>query len=323
MMSLPSDAAESDSPGIEPIKLIIPKDQAMRVTQELFLKGRQINALYISTREQLDIAETRKRAWVAFASELFNNVVAGSDVLNYVGSISLRVPQETDSIETLSEQFHTELNQRLGRLRMVRQMIENGSDVVSENVASDALMARVATIPAPQAAPPAAPAQGLESAPKPRPRSHAATPAILSKTKIVLVLCSRNGTARQALCRFASQMNLEFEIIDFNPEQPATIAEQLYHHRDAKFAIIYWGEPAGRELPGSAHPERYVGFALGFVLGRLGRGRVFIMGSTATPPLPGFTRVLSAQLDSSGGWQIQLARRMKSAGVDVDLNKLT
>ena len=306
-----------------PIKLKISKDQALRVTQELLLKGHQINSLYISTREQLDLAETRKRAWVAFASELFNNVVADSDVLNYVGSISLSVSQKTDSIETLSVEFHNELNQRLGRLRMVRQKIENGSDVVSENVASDALMARVAPITAPQAAPPAAPAQVVDSTPKPRPRGHAPTPATLSKTKIVLVLCSRNGTARQALCRFASQMNLEFEIIDFNPEQPATIAEQLYHHRDAKFAIIYWGEPAGRELPGSAHPERYVGFALGFVLGRLGRGRVFIMGSTATPPLPGFTRVLSAQLDSSGGWQIQLARRMKAAGVDVDLNKLT
>ena len=306
-----------------PIKLKISKDQALRVTQELLLKGRQINALYISTREQLYLAETRKRAWVAFASELFNNVVAGSDVLNYLGSISLSVPQETESIETLAEQFHTELNQRLERLRMVRQKIENGSDLVGENAAADALMARVAPIPAPEAVPPAAPARALEPTPKPHPRSHAPTPATLSKTKIVLVLCSRNGTARQALCRFASQMNIEFEIIDFNPEQPATIAEQLYHHRDAKFAIIYWGEPAGRELPGSAHPERYVGFALGFVLGRLGRGRVFIMGSTATPPLPGFTRVLSAQLDSSGGWQIQLARRMKSAGVDVDLNKLT
>jgi hypothetical protein len=30
-----------------------------------------------------------------------------------------------------------------------------------------------------------------------------------------------------------------------------------------------------------------------------------------------------SQLDSGGGWQIQLARRMKSAGVNIDLNSLT
>ena len=322
-MSMAGDAAKSDSPKIGPLKLIISRGEALRVTQELFLKGRQINSLYISTREQLDLAETRKRAWVASGYELFEKVVAGSDVLNYLGSISLSVRKETDSIETLSEQFHTELNQRLERLRMVRQMIENGSDLLDEDVDASVPAARVAPNPTLKTARPAEPLTEIEAKPKQRIHTQAIAPASVSKTKIVLVLCSRNGTARQALCRFASQMHLEFEIIDFNPEQPATIAENLYHHRDAKFAIIYWGEPAGRELPGSAHPERYVGFALGFVLGRLGRGRVFIMGSTTTPPLPGFTRVLSAQLDSGGGWQIQLARRMKSAGVDVDLNKLT
>jgi len=118
-------------------------------------------------------------------------------------------------------------------------------------------------------------------------------------------------------------MNLNFEIIDYNPDSPARIVNEIYNHRDAGFAIVYWGEPTGRELPGSAHPERYVGFSLGFALGRFGRGRVFVLGSTTTPPLPGFARLLVSQLDSSGGWQIQLARRMKAAGVDIDLNLLT
>lgn len=320
MMFISSDAAYSDTPKLDAIKLIIPKEEAMRLTQELFLEGRQINSLYVSTREELAIAEGRKRSWVAAVYQLFNRIVSGTDVCDYLARISLSVLKDNEPLETLSEQFHNELNQRLERLRMVRRMIDNSSE--GEGAVMNALRTRASEPAAPPEliqSPQSREAQTRLVAPKPAPPK----PATISKTKIILILCSRNGTARQALCRFASQMNQHFEIIEYNPEQPASIAEQLYYHRDAKFAIIYWGEPNGRELPGSAHPERYVGFALGFALGRLGRGRVFIMGSTTTPPLPGFTRVLASQLDSGGGWQIQLARRMKAAGVDIDLNKLT
>jgi hypothetical protein len=47
------------------------------------------------------------------------------------------------------------------------------------------------------------------------------------------------------------------------------------------------------------------------------------MGSSTAPPLPGFARLLVSQLDSSGGWQIQLARRMRAANLDIDLNRLS
>lgn len=145
---------------------------------------------------------------------------------------------------------------------------------------------------------------------------------LFTRRKVLLILCSRNGTARQAITRFGNQMNLALEVIDYNPDQPSSIANQLFDHRDAQFAIIYWSEPNGREPPGFAHPERYVGFALGFALGRFGRGRVFVLGSVKSPPLPGFDRIMLAHLDSTGSWQVQLARRMRSGGLDVDMSKL-
>ena len=145
---------------------------------------------------------------------------------------------------------------------------------------------------------------------------------MVARKKVLLILCSRNGTARQAISRFGNQMNLALEIVDNNPDQPSSIAEQLFAHRDAQFAIIYWGEPAGREPPGFAHPDRYAGFVLGFALGRLGRARVFILASEKTLPLPGFDRIMATQLDPTGTWQAQLARRMQSAGIEVDMSKL-
>jgi predicted nucleotide-binding protein len=146
--------------------------------------------------------------------------------------------------------------------------------------------------------------------------------ATLTRKKVVLILCSRNGTVRQAIGRFGNQMNLAMEIVDYYPEEPHRFVENMFEHRDAQFAIVYWSEPNERETPGFAHPERYVGFVLGFILGRLGRGRVFVLGSARTHPLPGFERIALSQLDSTGSWQIQLARRMKAAGIVLDISRL-
>ena len=361
MMFLSSDV-HGDAPKLGPIRLTVSKEEALRRTQELFLEGRQINALYICTHEELQTANKRKLGWVARAAELLSKVTHGNTAGDFFDKVVVNVLGDSDPIETHSEQYHAELNQRLERLRTIRKGIEDiaeaisGLGGVSKRPANPVpqpqpLPAELATpvlddpgvnlqqdeeamgLPSGADLPGTAGATGIISSPPQeeksgRSRKSVSKPAAksvskLSQTKVLLVLCSRNGTARQAICRFAAQMSLTFEIIDYNPDHPHQIVEQLYHHRDAKFAVVYWGEPTGREMPGSAHPERYVGFTLGFALGRLGRGRVFILGSVATPPLPGFARILVAQLDSTGGWQIQLARRMKSAGVDIDLNQLT
>lgn len=328
MMFFSGETVASDIPKLGSIKIKRAKALCLRRTQELFLEGRQINALYICTHDELRTAEKRKLDWHTSIHDLFEQLFDGSAVIDFFDEISINVLRDSEPIETLSEQFHNELNQRLERLRIIRRAIEDAADVadsagesaaVDQQIEAAAQEMELEPEPAIEEKSPilrVADSIQTDEAPK---RSR----PVLDTTKIILVLCSRNGTARQALCRFASQMNLSFEIVDYNPDQPHGLVDQLYHHRDAKFAVVYWGEPTGKELPGSAHPERYAGFALGFALGRLGRGRVFILGSTTTPPVPGFTRILVSQLDSSGGWQIQLARRMKAAGVNIDLNLLT
>ena len=313
----------SDTPKLGAVRLKHAKDFCLRQTQALFLEGRQINALYICTHEELRTAEQRKLHWTAAAHDLFEQLFQETSVTDFFDEITINVLRDSEPIETLSEQFHNEMNQRLERVRVVRHAIEEAADTVSPVPDSSEIDLQpdepeAAPVKPPKESPVLRVAEGRQDQSKPS--KHRST---LNTTKILLVLCSRNGTAKQALCRFASQMNLSFELIDSNPDQPHSLVDQLYHHRDAKFAVIYWGEPSDKELPGSAHPERYAGFALGFALGRLGRGRVFILGSTTAAPVPGFNRVLVSQLDSGGGWQIQLARRMKAAGVDIDLNLLT
>ena len=338
-MFLTSDII-SETPAIGTIRLAVPKEQALRTTQALFLEGRQINALYICTHDELVTANERKLAWLSQADNLISTLFSGNVAIDFFDEVTINVVKDSAPIESQSELFHNEMNQRLERLREVRHAIEELPDETptSRRPAApspkpvEVEISEVAAVPSPTEQAGLSSAAEIGSALISQPvvlqvarsgRSDVVSVAPDTRCKIMLILCSRNGTARQALCRFGNQMNLSFEIVDYNPEQPHRIVDDIYRHRDAKFAVVYWGEPSGREMPGQAHPERYVGFSLGFVLGRLGRGRVFILGSSTTLPLPGCNRILVAQLDSTGGWQIQLARRMKSAGVNIDLNKLT
>jgi hypothetical protein len=62
-------------------------------------------------------------------------------------------------------------------------------------------------------------------------------------------------------------------------------------------------------------------FELGFCAGRLGLKRVFLLHpqGQGAEDARGLTHVV---IDNGGGWQLQLARQLKRAGLGVDLNRL-
>ena len=244
----------------------------------------------------------RKLSWIASAHELLGKIIAGPEVVDFFDEVTISVLRASDPIEALCEQFHNELNQRLERLRMVRRTIENSTETAPAQAKAPAGTApagdvsalsgsdvREAISPISEQAGGSSDEITVQLAENAAPKRSPAQPVVqVPKTKVMLVLCSRNGTARQALCRFATQMNLHFEIVDYNPEQPAMLAEQIYHHRDSKFAVVYWGEPAGRELPGThtrnAMPDsRWASHWADLAAG------AFHHGIDHDAPLPGFT----------------------------------
>jgi hypothetical protein len=63
-------------------------------------------------------------------------------------------------------------------------------------------------------------------------------------------------------------------------------------------------------------------FKLGYCAGRLGMKRMCMMHSPVTAPTGEGHGVPHLAVDSNGGWQLHLAKQMKRAGLDVDLNRL-
>jgi hypothetical protein len=62
-------------------------------------------------------------------------------------------------------------------------------------------------------------------------------------------------------------------------------------------------------------------FQIGCVVGRLGASRVCVLLAPGAAPCPE-TGLAHVAIDPTGGWQLQLARQLKQAGMDVDMNKL-
>jgi hypothetical protein len=58
--------------------------------------------------------------------------------------------------------------------------------------------------------------------------------------------------------------------------------------------------------------------AVGFMLALLGRSRIALVGGKPPAALEGAVRV---PVDEEGLWRLLLARELKRAGLDVDLNK--
>ena len=121
-----------------------------------------------------------------------------------------------------------------------------------------------------------------------------------------VVVLGLGGDAAGPACEFLEQLGLEAAVLD------TVSVEQLDSLRDAAFLLL---------LPGGDAEAAPAMLAIGFMLAVLGRSRIACLqsGEGALPTvLQGATTV---SIDESGVWRLLLAREMKRAGLDVDLNR--
>jgi len=131
----------------------------------------------------------------------------------------------------------------------------------------------------------------------------------------------------QEVARFLERLEQDVVILREQPNSGRTIIEKFEDYSDVGFAVVLL---AADDL-GCASPYRKdrllprarqnVIMELGYFLGKLGRNRVCALYQEGVDIPSDYSGVLYVPLDSAGGWRLALAKELKAAKQDVDMNK--
>lgn len=181
-----------------------------------------------------------------------------------------------------------------------------------------------APAPVQAAVPAAAPVVAAPTMPTPAPTPQPAPQSVAaaSPARVRVAVLGGETPARQAALDFIRQLGLQSDSSAASSQGGSTLfLERLDELRDLQYAVLLLPAQAldpASGLPKAAAPELLMEF--GHVLAAVGRSRVcfLLSGEAQTPAWQGITRM---RMDDEGLWHLLLARAMKQAGLDVDLNR--
>ena len=146
-------------------------------------------------------------------------------------------------------------------------------------------------------------------------------------TKAVFVVHGRDEGAREKVARFLERLELRPVVLHEQPNEGRTIIEKFEDFAHVGFAVVLLTPDDTGRLQADAGEYRprarqNVIFEFGYFIGKLGRERVcaLVQGDLERPS--DYDGVLYIQLDDSEGWKMRLVRELKSAGYDIDANRV-
>jgi predicted nucleotide-binding protein len=144
----------------------------------------------------------------------------------------------------------------------------------------------------------------------------------------VFLVHGRNVGQRETVARFVERLGPEVVLLDEKAGESRTVIESFERHAsEVGYAVaLLTGDDVGG-LRGTdverqrSRARQNVIFELGFFIGSLGRGRVCLLYEDGVEIPSDSNGMLYVKLDDQGAWRLSLARELKTAGLEVDLNR--
>lgn len=143
----------------------------------------------------------------------------------------------------------------------------------------------------------------------------------------VFIVHGHDDEAKNKVARFIEKLGLEAIILHEHANEGKTIIEKFEAHAiNAGFAVVLLTPDdvgASKDTEENLNPRarQNVILELGYFCGLLGRNRVCVLFKEGVEMPSDYLGVIYTPLDSSDGWHLKLAKEMKVAGLDIDLNK--
>lgn len=142
----------------------------------------------------------------------------------------------------------------------------------------------------------------------------------------VFVVHGHDDGTKETVARYLSKLDLIPVILHEQPNQGKTIIEKFETHSDVAFAIVIFtpddiGYPKNDQSKAAPRARQNVVLEMGFFMASLGRSHVCVLYKEGVEIPSDYQGVGYVPLDAGGAWRFLVAREMKSAGIDVDINK--
>lgn len=140
----------------------------------------------------------------------------------------------------------------------------------------------------------------------------------------VLIVRQRNEQIEEQLAQFVAKLNFEMTLIFEQGENGSKgLIQKLEKQPRVAFAMLLASPEdvaAAREV--GASPGGRAAFEIGYCAGKLGFSRVCVIHTAPHPMFHDDYGMAYIPVDPAEGWQLQLGRQLKRAGIEVDLNRL-
>jgi hypothetical protein len=122
---------------------------------------------------------------------------------------------------------------------------------------------------------------------------------------------------------FVAQLGLQAITLAEPPNTTdSAFFDRLERLNDPHFAIVHLGANTSKTAaaaPIALSPSLLL--ELGFLIRALGRSRICFLVAGNLAMAPAWEGVVRLSMDEAGTWRLLLARAMKQAGLDVDMNR--
>jgi hypothetical protein len=276
-------------------RLIHPRAEVASALRVAVEKGAEIHARRIRYQEDLDEARLAKLKWTQAVVDLLTALFDTSAVADYCNDWVGKIFPEYAAFGNFVEQFYEEMEYRLTKLRAVLERVEQVPDPVARPIVSDVAHSNTVA-PRIAAVEGNAPAGAPTPAVRPVPTSH-----------VMIFGAATTDPAYGAVAALLERLG-----VGAHPTSDPLSA-------GAADAAVFVAPSQPSDA--TTQQPRVALFQLGYAVGRLGADRVCVLHAEGAPLCPE-SKIPHIPADAGGGWQLQLARQLKQAGLNVDLNKL-
>ena len=147
-----------------------------------------------------------------------------------------------------------------------------------------------------------------------------------SESRKVFIVHGNDEEKKEAVATLLAKMELEPVILHEQPGHAVNLIEKFEHYGDVVFAIIIltgddYGYAKGKPEESKPRPRQNVVFELGFLIGRFPGQHVCALHEEGLEMPSDYKGAVFIPHDAGGIWKLLIARAMKTANLDVDLNQ--